>query len=71
VELGDGNGGIALNVSEGGLAITAAGLLTSDYFPSIRFQLPKSDVWIETSGQVAWASDSKKGAGIQFVDVAG
>ena len=70
VELGDGNGGIALNVSEGGLAITAAGLLTSDYFPSIRFQLPKSDVWIETSGQVAWASDSKKGAGIQFVDVA-
>jgi PilZ domain/Gram-negative bacterial TonB protein C-terminal len=70
VELGDGNGGIALNVSEGGLAITAAGLLTSDYFPNIRFQLPKSDVWIETSGQVAWASDSKKGAGIQFVDVA-
>jgi PilZ domain-containing protein/TonB-like protein len=70
VELGDGNGGIALNVSEGGLAIAAAGLLTSDYFPSIRFQLPKSDVWIETSGQVAWASDSKKGAGIQFVDVA-
>jgi hypothetical protein len=70
VELDDGNGGIALNVSEGGLAITAAGLLTSDYFPSIRFQLPKSDVWIETSGQVAWTSDSKKGAGIQFVDVA-
>jgi hypothetical protein len=70
VELGDGNGGIALNVSEGGLAIAAAGLLTSDYFPSIRFQLPKSDVWIETSGQVAWASDSKKSAGIQFVDVA-
>jgi protein TonB len=70
VELGDGNGGIALNVSEGGLAIAAAGLLTSDYFPSIRFQLPKSDVWIETSGQVAWVSDSKKGAGIQFVDVA-
>jgi hypothetical protein len=70
VELGDGNGGIALNVSEGGLAITATELLTSDYFPSIRFQLPKSDVWIETSGQVAWASDSKEGAGIQFVDVA-
>src|ERR1700691_4281023 len=70
VELGDGNGGIALNVSEGGLAITAAGLLTSDYFPSVRFQLPKTDVWIETSGQVAWTSDSKKGAGIQFVDVA-
>jgi PilZ domain/Gram-negative bacterial TonB protein C-terminal len=70
VELGDGNGGIALNVSEAGLAITAAELLMSDHFPSIRFQLPTSDVWIEASGQVAWVSASKKGAGIQFVDLA-
>jgi hypothetical protein len=70
VEMSGENGGIALNISEDGLAVTMAEMLMSDYFPSIRFQLPKSDVWIETSGQVAWANDSKKGAGIQFVDVA-
>src|SRR5580700_3732590 len=66
IDLGDGNGGIALNISEGGLAITAAGVLFADYFPSIRFQLPKVPGWIETSGRVAWVGDSKKAAGISF-----
>ncbi len=69
VEMGEENGGIALNISEGGLAVTVAETLMSDYFPSIRFQLPKSDGWIEASGQVAWVSASKKGAGIQFADL--
>jgi hypothetical protein len=69
VELGDANGGIALNCSEGGLAITAAQVLGCDNFPSIRFQLPTSDVWIEVSGQVAWMDASKKGAGIKFIDL--
>jgi PilZ domain/Gram-negative bacterial TonB protein C-terminal len=66
IDLGDGNGGIALNISEGGLAITAAGTLFEDYFPNIRFQLPKITGWIETSGRVIWTSESKKGAGICF-----
>jgi PilZ domain/Gram-negative bacterial TonB protein C-terminal len=66
IDLGDGNGGIALNISEGGLAITAAGTLFEDYFPNIRFQLPKVTGWIETSGRVIWTSGSKKGAGICF-----
>ncbi len=66
VELGEENGGIALNISEGGLAVTAAEIVLSDYYPSIRFQLSKSTGWIETSGQVVWTSDSKKSAGIQF-----
>ena len=66
IDLGDGNGGIALNISEGGLAITAAGMLFADYFPTIRFQLPKVPGWIETSGRVVWVGDSKKAAGISF-----
>ena len=66
IDLGDGNGGIALNISEGGLAITAAGMLFADHFPTIRFQLPKVPGWIETSGRVVWVGDSKKAAGISF-----
>jgi protein TonB len=66
IDLGDGNGGIALNISEGGFAITAAGTLLENYFPNIRFQLPKIPDWIETSGRVVWTSESKKGAGICF-----
>jgi hypothetical protein len=70
VELGDANGGIAWNCSEGGMAITTAEMLIGDNFPRIRFQLPTSDVWIEASGQVAWMHASKKGAGIKFIDLA-
>ena len=69
IDLGDSNGGIALNISEGGLAITAAGMLFADYFPSIRFQLPKVPSWIETSGRVVWVGDSKKAAGISFENI--
>jgi hypothetical protein len=69
IDLGDGNGGIALNISEGGLAIAAAGMLFADYFRVIRFQLPKVPGWIETSGRVVWVGDSKKAAGISFEDI--
>jgi hypothetical protein len=70
VQIGEENGGVALNFSEGGLAIAAAEVLTSGYFPSIRFQLPSSDALIEASGQVSWMSASKKEAGIRFIDLA-
>src|SRR5271170_3348834 len=66
IDLGDGNGGIALNIGVGGLAISAAGMLFIDYFPNIRFQLPKVPGWVETSGRVVWVGDSKKAAGITF-----
>ena len=55
-----------MNISEGGLAVTAAGMVLSDYFPRMRFQLGKSADWIEASGQVVWTSDSRKGIGIRF-----
>lgn len=67
VQLGEANGGIAFNVSEGGLAITAAMILADDYFPSLRIQFPDSSDWIETSGQIAWRSESGKEAGLRFV----
>ncbi len=70
VKLGDSNGGIVLNISEGGLAMTAADVLVGEYLPCMRFQLPKCARWIETGGQIVWLTESKKGAGIQFVDLA-
>jgi Gram-negative bacterial TonB protein C-terminal/PilZ domain len=66
LQLGEGNGGIALNVSEDGLAITAAVILSDDHLPSIRLLFPDSDDWIEASGQVVWRSESKKEAGVRF-----
>jgi periplasmic protein TonB len=69
VEIDDGNGGIVLNVSEGGLAVQAVMTLTEEMFPHVRFQLARSKDWIETGARIAWANESRKVAGLQFVDL--
>ncbi len=69
VELGDGNGGIALNVSEGGLAVQAVMSLGGDDLPAIRIQLAHSRKQIQAKGHVAWTGDLRKLAGVKFVDL--
>ncbi|MGH9685077.1 MAG: TonB family protein [Candidatus Acidiferrales bacterium] len=66
VEMGENNGGIMLNLSESGLAVTTAEVLGEHDLPRMRFQLPQSEGWIETSGQLVWVSASRKEAGIRF-----
>ena len=70
VMFGDTNGGIVVNISEMGMAIAVADLLVvGDYLPRIRIQLPSSRQNIEISAQIVWLAESKKGAGIRFVDL--
>jgi TonB family protein len=71
VELGGTNSGIVLNISETGMAVGAADPLVvdDDYLPRIRFQLPGSGQSIEISAQIVWLTESKKSAGIRFVDL--
>jgi hypothetical protein len=69
IRLGESNGGILLNVSEDGLAFTAAEPLASEFIPRLRFQLAEKAEWIEASGRIVWLNDSKKGAGIEFIDI--
>ena len=69
VELDEGNGGIVLNASEGGLSVQAVMSLMEDSLPRMRFQLSQSNEWLETSARVVWASESRKVAGLQFVDL--
>ncbi|HEY4777006.1 MAG TPA: hypothetical protein VIH56_05035, partial [Candidatus Acidoferrales bacterium] len=42
VELGENNGGIVLNIGEGGFAVRAAEAITEDRLPSVRFQTQNS-----------------------------
>jgi outer membrane biosynthesis protein TonB len=65
-ELGDNNGGIIINLSEGGLSLTAVGVLDGGHPQRIRVQPPRSRDWIELSGEFAWVSESRKEAGIRF-----
>jgi TonB family protein len=70
VTFGDTNGGIVLNISETGMAVAVTDLLVvDDYLPRIRIQLPSSRQSIEISAQIVWLAESKKGAGIRFVDL--
>ncbi len=69
VELDEGNGGIVLNASEGGLSVQAVMSLMEDSLPKMRFQLSQSNAWLETSARVVWANESRKVAGLQFVDL--
>jgi TonB family protein len=69
VELDEGNGGIVLNASEGGLSVQAVMSLIEDSLPKMRFQLSQSKDWLETGARVVWASESRKVAGLQFVEL--
>jgi TonB family protein len=67
IELGDGNAGIILNISETGLGVQTIQILNSDEFSRMTFRLPRTDKLIEASGKVVWQIRSKKQAGIEFV----
>jgi TonB family protein len=69
VELCDKVGGLVLNVSESGIAVQVAEKLVVQSFARLRFQLHKSDEWVETAGKLVWNNPSTKEAGIKFVNL--
>ncbi len=68
VDLGEDNGGIVLNVSEAGIRIQAAAGLEEGPV-SIRLQLPGTRKRLEVSAEVVWVGQSRKEAGLRFVDL--
>lgn len=66
VKLDEGNGGIVLDLSEGGMSAQAVTSLMEESLPCIRFQLSPAQGWIETAARVVWASDSKTVVGLEF-----
>ena len=69
VALDEGNGGIILNISEGGMSVHAFVGMVDDLLSNMRLQLSESRDWVEAPARIAWRSESKKVAGLQFVDL--
>jgi TonB family protein len=69
VELDEGNGGIVLNVSEGGLSVQAVVSLMDEWLPRMRIQLPQPNEWVEAGARIAWTGKSRKIVGVEFVDL--
>jgi TonB family protein len=66
-DIGADNGGIVLNISEGGVAVHAVSVLPPGPLIDLRLQLPRSSKRLETKGKVAWTSSTKKEAGVEFI----
>jgi TonB family protein len=69
VELGENNGGIVLNIGEGGFAVRAAEAITEDSLPYVKFQTHSSAKQLIASGEIVWTGNSRKEAGVRFVDL--
>jgi TonB family protein len=68
VELGDGNGGVVLNISEAGMAVQAIMSLLDDDLPCVRVQLSHAKKAIEVGARIVWSSDLRTVVGLKFTD---
>jgi TonB family protein len=69
VTLGDSNGGIIANISETGMYVTAGEPLRENFLSRVSFRIPQTDGAIETQAEIVWTSESKKEAGVRFVEL--
>ncbi|MFZ1998823.1 MAG: GNAT family N-acetyltransferase [Candidatus Sulfotelmatobacter sp.] len=60
--------GVVFDISEGGLGVHAAAPEIEAHSSTVAFHLPGSQDTVEIRGQIAWLSESKKEAGIRFLD---
>ena len=67
VEVGAANGGVILNIGEGGLALQAVSAIDGQRLPRVRFQCEPSHSWIESEVRVAWTGETQTMVGLEFV----
>jgi TonB family protein len=70
LDIGSDNGGMVLNLSESGLALQAFNPLIGQNHLSLRIQPPKSRKRIQATAEITWLSDSKREAGLKFIELA-
>ena len=59
-----------LNVSESGIAVQAAEALDVNDGPlAMRIEIPRSRKRLEVTGEIVWVGESRKEAGLRFVDL--
>jgi TonB family protein len=68
-DFGPGNGGIVMNLGEGGLSFQGIGAVRKGQVIRLSFKLPGTGSQIEACGEVVWSNDSGKGGGLCFVDL--
>jgi TonB family protein len=70
VDVDADNGGILLNLSETGLALQAVAPFSGLTRVALRIQPPKPRKRLDLQAEITWLSESKKEAGLQFLELA-
>src|SRR5208282_529019 len=70
LDVGSDNGGMIFNLSENGLALQAVNPFIDQTRLTLRIQPPKSRKRIEVSAEISWLSQSKREAGLHFLELA-
>ncbi len=68
LDLGAANGGIITDLTEDGAGIQAVSPLDALTTVSIRFHVPDSQTRIKAAAQIMWVSESRRHAGLRFLD---
>jgi periplasmic protein TonB len=69
VDVDADNGGILLNLSENGLALQAVAPFAGLTRVALRIQPPKPRKRLDLNAEITWLSESKKEAGLQFLEL--
>jgi TonB family protein len=68
-KIGEGNGGIVLNISESGISVQAAGILDDSEPITLWLEIPRVRDRVEVTAEIVWLSASRKEAGLRFVNL--
>lgn len=68
IEWGKDSNGFILNAGEGGLCVQASKEIAANGPLDLRFQSVRSGAWVKARGRIAWRSEDRTIAGIEFVD---
>ncbi len=70
VDFGPDNGGMLIDIGEGGLSFQGVGRVTKGQPLHLRFTLPGAGSRpIEATAELVWSNTSGKGGGLQFVEI--
>jgi PilZ domain/Gram-negative bacterial TonB protein C-terminal len=69
VACGEANGGMVLNASDDGLAISMAIPIADEAFSNVHVRMNGLSQVIEVPGRMVWTTPSRKRAGIQLIDI--
>jgi TonB family protein len=69
LDLGSGNGGFPINISEDGMAFQGVRPLEQGQEISVKFKLDGIDETVTATAKIVWLTETRKGGGLQFIDL--